>query len=245
MSDRTKELILKTLLVVALALLSSIIPVGIFLAIFFPDMDTETATAILNTLLLVAFGVGILCMILMFVFGGLKRKPVKADKYPFAIASYSELLEFLQERLLQRKYKFHKTMPISSNGEITVYLKPAIIKDSCYFAIVRVSELSDELTEEFYTNMDKILADFQDGKSIMGSVDVISLYCVDRITPAFQKLVNTNLQQGLKNGRFIAGISFGGNNVYLAKQEDGFAIMKYKQLREEFIDIMELKDVKK
>lgn len=56
---------------------------------------------------------------------------------------------------------------------------------------------------------------------------------------------NGNLQQGLKNGRFIVGVSFGGKNIYMARQKDGFAITKYKRLRLEFIDIMNLQNINK
>ena len=61
----------------------------------------------------------------------------------------------------------------------------------------------------------------------------------------FQKLVNSNVQQGFKNGRLPVGVSLGGKNIYIAKQKGGFAITKYKQLRREFIDIMNLQNINK
>ena len=36
------------------------------------------------------------------------------------------------------------------------------------------------------------------------------------------------------------GISFGGKQIYIANQKDGFAIAKYKKLRKEFMKIMNL-----
>ena len=39
--------------------------------------------------------------------------------------------------------------------------------------------------------------------------------------------------------------SFGGKNIYIARQKDGFAITKYKRLRRELIDIMDLQDINK
>ena len=74
---------------------------------------------------------------------------------------------------------------------------------------------------------------------------MISVVCVDRITPDFQKLVNSNVQQGFKNGRLPVGVSFGGKNIYIARQKDGFAITKHKRLRREFIDIMDLQNINK
>ena len=49
----------------------------------------------------------------------------------------------------------------------------------------------------------------------------------------------------LKNARLPVGVSFGGKNIYIAKQKDGFAIKKHKQLRSEFIDIMDLQNISK
>ena len=243
MNDNIKQLILKILLVLVMILMVATFPGGILFA--FLISDVETLGTVVYTCFFGAFGVFILFMILLLIFGGLKRKPVKADKYPLAITSYSELLEFLQERLLQKNYKFQKTLSISSNGTVSLYLKPKKTWELACFTIIRVSELSDDLITEANDSITEILTEYYGGETITDSIDMISVFCVDRITPAFQKLVNTNLQQGLKNGRFIAGVSFGVNNVYLAKQEDGFFMIGYKQLRNEFIDIMELKDVKK
>ena len=42
----------------------------------------------------------------------------------------------------------------------------------------------------------------------------------------------------MKNGRLLAGASFGGKILYIGKQEDGFAIAKYKRLRREFLRVV-------
>lgn len=67
---------------------------------------------------------------------------------------------------------------------------------------------------------------------------IIVLICVNRITPAFQKLVNGNICQERYLFKLPVGISFGGKQIYIAKQKGGFAIAQYKQLRKEFLDIM-------
>lgn len=243
MSDRTKELILKTMLVIGMILILLIFPGSILLSIL---IKNETVlNLVIYAIIFAFFGSGFLFMILLPIFGGLKQKPVKAEKVPLVFASYNELLDFLNERLVQKEYKTQKVTPILPEGEITVYVKPVKIWTLSCFTIIRVPELSDELLDSANESITNILTEYYGGKAITDTVNMITVFCVDRITPAFQKLVNGNVQQGLKNGRLPVGISFGGKNIYIAKQKDGFAIAKYKRLRREFIDIMELKNTDK
>ena len=243
MSDRTKELILKTLLVIGMILILLIFPGSILLSIL---IKNETVlNLVIYAIIFAFFGSGFLFMILLPIFGGLKQKPVKAEKVPLVFASYNELLDFLNERLVQKEYKTQKVTPILPEGEITVYVKPVKIWTLSCFTIIRVPELSDELLDSANESITNILTEYYGGKAITDTVNMITVFCVDRITPAFQKLVNGNVQQGLKNGRLPVGISFGGKNIYIAKQKDGFAIAKYKRLRRKFIDIMELKNTDK
>lgn len=238
MSDKTKDIILKTLLVIATILMLMGVPGGFIIAFFVHD--EKILTTIMHTILFAFFGVGILFIILLLVFGGLKQKPVKAERFPITIGSYEELLGFLQKRLPQKEYQMQKAMSISCDGELTLYSKPIRGWTLDCFVIIRVAELSNELIELSNDSITNILTEYYGGKTITDSVNITALFCVDRITPAFQKLVNINMEQGLKNGRMLAGISFGGKNIYIAKQEGGFGIVKYKQLRREFIDIIGL-----
>lgn len=238
MSDRTKELILKTLIVIGMILLVMLFPGGV--AISFLIHNEEIMDVIVYTIFFSFMGVGLLFMILLPIFGGLKQKPVKAEKKPLVFPSYNEFLDFIKKSLLQKNYQLQKAVPISSNGEVMVYVKPSKSWTLAVFTIIRVSELSDELIENANESITNILNEYYDGKVITDTINMISVFCVDRITPAFQKLVNSNVQQGLKNGRLPVGVSLGGKNIYIAKQKDGFAITKYKRLRKEFIDIMRL-----
>ena len=83
-----------------------------------------------------------------------------------------------------------------------------------------------------------MLNEYYNEKIITDKINMISVFCVDRITPTLQKLLNSNIQQGYKNGRLPVAISFGGKNIYIAKQKDGFAITKYKRLRKQFLKIL-------
>ena len=243
MSDRTKDLILKTLIVIGLTLMFMFFPGSLFLLLF--TSSEEVIMTVTYTFFFSGFGVGILFMILLPIFGGLKQKPVKAEKMPLVFASYNEFLEFLQMRLLQKKYKLQKNVPISPAGDVTVYLRTPKNWTLACFVIIRVTELSDELLDSANESITNILNEYYGCETITDTINMISVVCVDRITPDFQKLVNSNVQQGFKNARLPVGVSFGGKNIYIAKQKDGFAIKKHKQLRSEFIDIMNLQNISK
>ena len=243
MRDRTKDLILKTLLVIDMLLMFMVFPGSIFWSILIPS--EEVATIVFYIIFFTTLGVGILFMILLPTFGGLKQKPIKAEKAPLAFASYNEFLDFLQKRLLQKEYQIQKNVPISPNGEVTVYLRPPKNWTLACFSIIRVPELSDELLDNANESITNILNAYYGCQTITDTINMISVFCVDRITPAFQKLVNSNVQQGFKNSRLPVGVSLGGKNIYIAKQKDGFSITKYKRLRREFIDIMDLQNINK
>ena len=233
-----KEIILKILIVTGMILLVMIFPGSLVISYYITN--EKMMEIILSSILFSFLGVGILFMILLPIFGGLKQKPVKAEKKPLIFPSYNEFFDFIQKSLLQKNYQLQKAVPISSSGEVMVYVKPSKSWTLAVFTIIRVSELSDELIENANESITNILNAYYDGKVITDTINMISVFCVDRITPAFQKLVNSNVQQGLKNGRLPVGVSLGGKNIYIAKQKDGFAITKYKRLRKEFIDIMHL-----
>ena len=229
-------------MVIDMILLFMLFPGSIFWSMLIPGEKIETVFYII---LFTFFGVGILFMILLPIFGGLKQKPVKAEKVPLAFAAYNEFLDFLQMRLLQKKYQLQKTVQISPDGDVTVYLRTPKFWTLACFTIIRVPELSDELLDIANDSITNILEEYYGCETITDTVDMISVFCVDRITPDFEKLVNSNIQQGFKNGRLPVGISFGGKTIYIAKQKDGFAIGKYKRLRREFIDIMDLQNINK
>ena len=243
MSDRAKDLILKILLIIDAILMVIIFPGSIFWSMLISD--EEVMILVFNAILFTMFGVGVLFLVLLPIFGGLKQKPIKAEKIPLLFGSYNEYLDFLQKRLLQKGYQMQKTIPVLSKGEVMVYLKPPKKWILACFTIIRVPELSDELLDSANKSITNVLKEYYGVETITDTINMISVFCVDRITPTFQKLVNSTVQQGYKNGRLPVGISLGGKNIYIAKQKDGFAITKYKRLRREFTDIMDLQKVNK
>ena len=235
MSDRTKELILKTLMVIDFGLLIAMFP-GCFL-IGALITDEEMAERILYTIMFAFFVGGLVFAILLPIFAGLKQTPIRAEKIPLPFQSYDKLAEFLQESLNNKTYTMQGSLPIGTNGEVIIYTKALRLWVLECFTIIRVPELSDEMLEIANNHITEMLTEYYGGR-ITDTINMTSVFCVDRITSSFQKLVNSNLEQGLKNGRFNVGISFGGKKIYLSQQKDGFAIKRYKQLRKNFLEIM-------
>lgn len=242
MSDKTKELIMKTLIVITCIMGSIWFITIIFLPWFFPDLDYDLLYQVLCILAMIPGG---LFVILQFVLGGIKPPKVKADKVESQFEDFDQLLKYLRNTLLKRKYVESTEKKTSNSGEVVVFSKEQKIKRTLEcFTIIRVPELSDELVDETNDKITEILTENY-GKKIFGyfgyNVDMITMFCVDHITPSFKKIVNSNLEQGIKNGRMVAGVVFDEKNIYIAKQKDGFAIAKYKKLRKEFMNVMNLK----
>ncbi len=235
MSDKMKEIILKSLLVIEMVLIFAILFVNLVLPFFVYNYET-----ISNIVLIVSIIDGGLFVILLPIFGGIKRKPVKADIVPIHFKSYYELISYLQASLYQKGYYLQKSLFPFPDGQISVYIKQTKLSVLDCFTIIRVPELSEDILKVANDSVTNILSEYYGNKKIRDTVNMISLFCVDRITPSFKKLINCNINQGLKNGRLVVGISLGGGNAYIAKQVDGFAIVKYRRMRRILVDIMGL-----
>lgn len=237
MSDKTKEIILKALLVIDMILFGAWVLFMFIVAFTVTDVvtDENLVTRIFYTIFFLFLLVAAIFTILLPIFGGLKLKPVKAEKMILPFESYDEVKAFLEKSLQRKGYSRQKPLSILTNGEVIVYTKAS----KFCFAIIRIPELSEEILEVANDNITEILTEYYGGR-ITDTVNMTSVFCVDHITPSFQNLVNSNLEQGVKNGRLVVGISFGGKKIYIARQTDGFAIYRYKQLWKKLFEIMEL-----
>lgn len=236
MRDETKEITLKVLIVIGTVLLLLMLPVLIIIGVVIHS--TRIAFLIMAIYIISFFAVGILFIILLFIFGGLKQKKISAEKIPVNFRNYDTFMSFLHSPLAEHNYFEQKSVLLKAGGEIRLYIRPERKILEC-FVIIRVFELSDELIELANDSITDILSEYT-GSVITEDVNMISVFCVDCVNPVFQKLLNSNLQQGIKNGRFLAGISFGENEMFLSRQKGGFAIQKYKKLRRAFLDIMRM-----
>ncbi len=216
-----------------------IFPGAIFIAYLFKEPVADK----LFWSIFILYGIDAISFIILCpVFGGLKQKPVKAEKVLLPFGDYVTFESFIDNSLKSKSYIKQNVLTISEFGNVALYIKSTKLWTSDCFAIIRVSELSDEILEIANDTITEILTEYYNGKTITDTINMISIFCVDRITPCFQKLVNNNIQQGIKNGRLPVGISFGGKKIYIAKQKDGFAIAHYKNLRREFLEVMNLSE---
>lgn len=87
--------------------------------------------------------------------------------------------------------------------------------------------------------LDKFIQDYHlVGREV--ALKIIEFISMERVTPDFQKLVNSNIDQRYNLYYLPCGVSWGSNTLYIAKQKDGFAITKYKKLRKQLLGILEL-----
>ena len=235
MNDKTKECILNIITTVGMLSIVIVFPGSILCAVF-PD----TMYIIVQIALFTGFAMGFLLIILLPLFGKKKSKPVKADVLASPYRSYEELSQFLSAAMATNGYHLVKTSTLEPEGAVSVYADTLKGSEWNCVSVIRVPELTDELTETANNAITDILTGESGRDVITAYVNMISIFCVDRITPTFRKMVNCNMEQGLKNGRLVAGISFGGKKIYVAKQSGGLFIAKYKKLRKRLHQILNL-----
>ena len=236
MSDKTKEHILNIIIAVGMVSIVTLFPGCLLLYFVFPD----TLGTIMYIALFTGFAMGFLLMVLLPLFGGMKPKPVKAEVFASPHPSYEEFSRFLNGSLIENGYHLLKTASLEPEGAVTVYADTLECSEWNCVSVIRVPELTDELTETANNAITDILTGESGRDVITAYVNMISIFCVDRITPTFRKMVNCNMEQGLKNGRLVAGISFGGKKIYVAKQSGGLFIAKYEKLRKRLHQILNL-----
>lgn len=238
MSNRVKEIILKVLIIVGLfSFAFGCFPGGILWV--FLIQNEQIVLAIIYAGFFIAMGAGVFFIILSIAFGGLKQKPISPEKYPFPYVNFETLKDFLWPKLLQMQYQEQPPQKLTMGGTITLFAQAIKRGTISCFLIIHVPELTNATIDESNDKATELLTNYYQNQLTANNINVISLFCVDRVTPAFSKLLSIN-QQGFKNGRLLAGISFGSKKLYIAKQKDGFAIGKYKKLRRHFMQIMQI-----
>lgn len=243
MTDRTKELLIKISIVVAaifgLLFIPTIPIVGSILGKEYEEWETIW---IASFILFVVSGIVMMVFMAVFKF---KQKPVKADKFPLSFDGFETLSSFLEKAVTQNDYQMQPTLFMNEQETVTIFVRPNKLWKLDCIALVRTKELTDDILDMANNKITESLKAYYGTERITDTVSMISIICVDRITPTFQKLVNSNIQQGFKNLRLPVGISFGGKSIYIAKQKDGFAITKYKKLRKEFFKIFQIQTNRK
>ena len=240
MSDKTKERILNAIIAVGMVSIVTLCPGTFLLYFIFPD----AIGTIMYIALFTGFAMGFLLMVLLPLFGGMKPKPVKAEVFASPYASYEEFSRVLSGALGENGYSPVKTAVPEPESTVTVYADTLQGGEWNCVSVLRVPELTEEWMDAANDAITDILTGESGQATIYAYVNMISIFCVDRITPAFRSMVTRNMEHGFKNGRLVVGVSFGGKRIYVARQVGGMFIVKYKKLRRELARILELQEIK-
>lgn len=241
MSNKTKIILIKIATVIALTAMVIVVPGSFIYAWFLPG---NVVYGILGCCGIVFAISGICLLIFVFAFH-IEPEPVKPDKTPLLFQDFETLDEHLRQVLGESRYQSHPGIVLDDQSTMWIFTRKHKLSELDLFTVIRTSELQKDFMDDVANDaVTEFLQGYYQKGQITDSINMMAFVCVDRVSPAFYEFINTPLEQGMKNGRFLAGASFGGKILYIGRQEDGFAIAKYKRLRREFLRVVGVDDVK-
>ena len=235
MSNKTKVNLIKIATVIALTAVVIVVPGMFIYAWFLPEYIFNVIVGTCGIIFAIS---GICLLIFVFAFH-IKPEPVKPDKTPLPYQDFETLDEHLRQVLRESRYQSHSGITLDDQSTMWIYTRKHKLSELDLFTVIRTSELQKGFMDDVANDaVTEFLQGYYQKGQITDSVNMMAFVCVDRVSPAFYEFINTPLEQGMKNGRLLAGASFGGKILYIGKQEDGFAIAKYKRLRREFLRVV-------
>lgn len=241
MSSKSKEIIMKSLIVigmVSLSLVAFIYPVTSFF------IDFTNYEFIIYPTMIVFFISGFLLLFLIPFFGqSLKQKPVKAEKFVVSFSNDEQLLTQLENTLKHKGYKEYNREDVVSNLDCSLYYCKRYWTLICV-SIVKVDVLSHEVVTDInrlYKQLVEEIYGSWENDRVSGH---ISLFLIENENVQSSKLVNSNITQRYQRFYLPAYILNSSGVFYVAKQKDGFGTSKYRQLRKELLNIMRSADMK-
>lgn len=235
MSNKTKVNLIKIATVIALTAVVIVVPGMFIYAWFLPEYIFNVIVGTCGIIFAIS---GICLLIFVFAFH-IKPEPVKPDKTPLPYQDFETLDEHLRQVLRESRYQSHSGITLDDQSTMWIYTRKYKLSELDLFTVIRTSELQKGFMDDVANDaVTEFLQGYYQKGQITDSVNMMAFVCVDRVSPAFYEFINTPLEQGMKNGRLLAGASFGGKILYIGKQEDGFTIAKYKRLRREFLRVV-------
>ena len=235
MSNKTKVNLIKIATVIALTAVVIVVPGMFIYAWFLPEYIFNVIVGTCGIIFAIS---GICLLIFVFAFH-IKPEPVKPDKTPLPYQDFETLDEHLRQVLRESRYQSHSGITLDDQSTMWIYTRKHKLSELDLFTVIRTSELQKGFMDDVANDaVTEFLQGYYQKGQITDSVNMMAFVCVDRVSPAFYEFINTPLEQGMKNGRLLAGASFGGKILYIGKQEDGFTIAKYKRLRREFLRVV-------
>lgn len=240
MKKHTKEIVFKCVVLLGIISILLLFPGCLIWAFLITDPCLGEAVAYGLLASCFVFGLAT-CIMLPFCYDVL-QKPQKAYVYPCPSRTYDEFLRVLVSKLEQKNYQklFECSSDKSFGEEVYMYVKHERKQGLLCVAIIRNRNLTKLFLEEVNKKITKALRETYGESANYKSVNVMSIFCVDQINPVFRNMLYGTLYQGFKNGRIIAGVSFGGKKIYIAKQKGGAWFYKYKYLKKEIKELLSI-----
>ena len=224
-------------IVVGFSSLVSFVFIPTILAFF---VDQAVVEILFNSFLGVFFGFGIIVLVLPFLFedrDNISVEKIEADKYRINLKTFDEFNSFVENTARDTGLQY---IAVAKHESYNLYIYAKICERASMevLQIIETDEFTDQILEDSMEEYVENIERFYNQKlnRLAQHTTIMTIVCVNRITKDFRKLVNTCIDQDMRTGRLVAGISFGGRLLFVAKQKGGFAIMKYKKYRENFFE---------
>lgn len=242
-----KETIIKILTIFMGSFGVSLLPIAIVLSAFLP---LEKALDIMKMIFNLFIGLGLLYVTLLIVISiviSIKGDsslfhPDKAepDRFSFPTPSYNLFLANLLPKLSANGYQKHTTVAISDGCEIAIFFGSARFSHLDCFVLIHSQEFLAEWENPIQDTLSQEIHQLFGRELFTPHINIIFLFCSDRSSADYQNLFNLNTQQYPQLSQFFAGVVFEEETLYIARQVDGFAPLKYKKLRKKFLKMIDL-----
>lgn len=181
---------------------------------------------------------GFLYLILFYLFYYRKSQAKKAKKYKLRQSTFAEFADFIARKMEQNGYVCYGQSQYNSYATLTLYMRGGHGQADC-LALLRQTELTSDISQWADAELLRLIQKYFCQKTLRAEIRMTTIICVDRLTPTFQTIVNNGAAQKIKSYRLPVGISFGGKKIYVAQFTGFFGDFEYKQLAENFIEMME------
>lgn len=220
MVNRTKETIVKILIVVTALLLLYVI-----------INPTITAFILMNIF-------GILMIISMSIFNvDLTSKKSKPVRKQLSFNTYFQFKRSIVDYLVYEGFQLINTN-IKGFSDSELYLKKSkeFLKSKLDFVLfIKLDNLEKD-------NVDDTILNFLEEKYSEQPADLVTfttILCVDKVTDSFNNYITTNTKQTFGLTKLYIGVSLEDNNLYIVTQKDGVSLGIYRKLKKWFEKVLD------
>ena|GEM_PF-5906047 len=151
------------------------------------------------------------------------------DRYQLNQLEYPDLLAAYSESLLEDEYTFEGEISNPLGCDMLLYLRRGFLGMEC-FLFLHADEYSQEMEDAYGSFFwDYLCRRHPDAPG--QEISLLSLVCIQHLTPAFEARVNANIQQVQYHYHLPAGVCFSNRTVYVPPQNGGRYKSRYKEMR--------------